>query len=201
MKHVQVHISTRLDESEWNVLRMFCEKVRRLMGTRIGSGQCDIKGNINYERDKGLTFKAQLPPEEQIAEFLMAFRFFYLEKEPTHFPKVLGVIGRHTDDQEARTALKLFGQQWRDCLFGKAMGIEYNDKPITSALLLDLWFNAHYFHQDEDKERELRKLIEGFSEPFAKYMLLDSAMEATKVVYKVYDGLKEIVESHFGKGP
>ena len=62
---------------------------------------------------------------------------------------------------------------------------------------MDLWFNAHYFHSDEVKEKELEKLKECFSGEFAKYMLLDAVFEATKVVFKVFNGLQAVVYEHF----
>ena len=197
-KHVEVHISSSLSEDEWNVLRRFCEKAKRLAATKLATEEgTGIRGKIRYEQDKGLWFESELPPEEQIAEFLMAFRFFYLQKEDTHFPKVISVIGKHTDNPDARKALKMFGRQWQDSLFRKALNIQLNETPITSSLLLDLWFNAHYFHSDEEKEKELKKMKENFSEEFAKYMLLDAVFEATKVVFKVFHGMRAIVDEHF----
>lgn len=197
-KHIEVHISSLLSENDWEILRMFCDKARRLAATKLASeGGTGIRGKIRYERDKGLWFESELPPEEQVAEFLMAFRFFYLQKEPTHFLKVISLIGRHTNNQDVRRALKVFGKQWNDFLFGKAFNIQFNDTPITSSLLLDLWFNAHYFHSNKDKEGELNKLKEGFSENFAKYMLLDAAFEATKIIFKIFNGLQGIVDEHF----
>ena len=197
-KHVEVHISSLLTDEEWNILRLFCDKARRLGHTKLGSGQFGgIKGKIRYERDKGLWFESELPSEELIAEFLMGFRFFYLQKEPTHFPKVIGLIRKHANNEDARKALKVFSKQWNDCLFGKALNISYNDKQMTSSLLLDLWFNAHYFHQDAEKGTELNQLILGFSENFAKFMLMDATFEATKVVYRVFNGLRGVVDEHF----
>lgn len=198
VKHVQVHISKSLSEQEWKVLRLFCDKGKRLATTKLFSEDgAEIKAEIRYEQDKGVWFESELPPEEEIAEFLMAFRFFYLQKERIHFPKILGLIGKHTDNQEVRKALKQFGRQWNDSLFGKVMNIKLNGRPITSSLLLDLWFNAHYFHTDEEKESKLNKLKNVFSEEFAKYMLLDAAIEASRVVFKVYNGFREIVNEHF----
>jgi hypothetical protein len=115
---------------------------KRLKATRLAS-EGSISGKIQYERGKGLSFEAKLPPEEQIAEFLMALRFFYLQDEPTHFPKVLRLIGRQTkNSSDLKEALKSFRRQWEDSLFGKAFEIKLNDKRITTSLLLDLWFNA-----------------------------------------------------------
>jgi len=200
IKHVEVHISSSLTEKDWKFLRGFCEKARRLAATKLVSGkESAIRGKIRYEQEQGLCFESKLPQEEQISEFLMAFRFFFLQKEPTHFPKVLNLIGKHTNNPDARKAFKMFRTQWDNYLFGKALEIKFNDKPVTSSLLIDLWFNAHYFHSDEKKEQELNSLKEMFSEGFAKYMLLDAAYQATKVVFKLHDGLKGIVDEHYKK--
>jgi hypothetical protein len=196
-KHIEVHITNKLTNEEWDILRRFCEKSNRLASTKLGSKEgAGIREKIRYEKDKGLWFESELPPEEQISEFLMAFRFFYLQKEVTHFPKVIGIIGKHTVNQDARKALKVFGKQWQDSLFGKAINIQLNDSPITTSLLLDLWFNAHYFHADEVKEKELEKLTECFSNEFAKFMLLEAVFEATKAVFKLFNGLQGIVYKH-----
>lgn len=198
VKHVEIRISHSLSEEDWKVLRVFCDKARRMIATKmVSGGEGSIHGEVRYEQEKGLWFEATLPPEEQIAEFLMAFRFFYLQKEPTHFPAVLGIIGKHTSEPDAREALKVFRRQWENCLFGSAMYISLNGKPITSSLLLDLWFNSHYFHSDTEKEMELVELKKAFSENYAKYMLLDSAFEASKVVLKIFSGVRGMVDEHF----
>jgi hypothetical protein len=196
--NVEVHISSLLAEDEWKILRLFCEKVKRLAGTKLVQTQINsIRCRISFTQENGLSFSAEVPSEELIAEFLLAFRFFYLKNEPTHFPKILGIIGKHTTNEEVRQALRLFGKKWNDSLFQRALNITYNDMPVTSSLLLDLWFNAHYFHQDEEKRRELDKLIEGFSENFAKYMLLDSSITATNEVFKFSEIVHAMVDKHF----
>lgn len=153
--------------------------------------------NILYTGKWVVFFSAEIPSEELIAEILLAFRFFYHKKEPTHFPKILNIIGKHTTNEDVRQALKLFGKKWNDSLFQNALNITYNDRAVTSSLLLDLWFNGYYFHQDEEKKRDLDKLIEGFSENFAKYMLLDSVIAATNEVLRVFESLQGIVDKHF----
>lgn len=194
VQHVEVKISDTLTTVEWKTLESFCEKANRLATTKLGSGsEPRIQGKMRYEQDRGMWFEATLPPEEQIAEFLLSFRFFYLEKESTHFPKVLNIIGKHSDNGDARKALKIFGKQWRDCLFGNALNITFNETPMTSSLLIDLWFNAHYFHSDELKQDKLEKIKEGFTEDFAKYMLLDAVFECSKIVFKVYYGMKDLI--------
>lgn len=200
VKHIEIHISDSLSHGEWDVLRAFCDKAHRLISTKLVSdGDASIKGNVRYEKDKGMWFQASLPPEEQVAEFLMAFRFFYLQKEDTCFPKILSIVGRHTEQEEAREALKFFRKRWENSLFGNAMQLKLNGKQITTSSLLDIWFNAHYFHSDKDKVKELQVMKSLFSEDFAKYMLLDASYEASKIVLKFYQGLKDIVDDYFEK--
>ncbi len=198
-KNVRVHISNLLSDKEWGNLRLFCDKARRLAATKFVSGQTKgiIKGKFRYGNDTGWQMESEIPSEEIIAEFLMAFRFFYLKKEPTQFPKILGIIGKYTNNEDFRKSAKLLGNKWKDCLFGKTFTISLNDKEVTSSILLDLWFNAHYFHQDQGKKKELDKLIDGFSENFAKYMLLDAAFEGAKLVSKLFEGIHIMVDKHF----
>jgi hypothetical protein len=146
-------------------------------------------------------FEASVPPEEQIAEFLMAFRFFYLEKESTNFHKILGLLGKHAQEPEAREALKILKAQWANALFQTTLYLSLNDQPVTASLLLDLWFNAYYFHSDKEKGEKLSSLNEAFTESFSKYMLLDSTYNATKTIFIVYNGLEELVRTRRNGAP
>jgi hypothetical protein len=196
-KDIEVHISSSVPEADEKIFRSFCEKARRLADTELVSGGgARISAKIRYRRGKGLTFESELPPEPEVAELLMAFRFFHLQKEPTNFYTVIGLIGKHAQDPDSRKVLRVFKKQWRDSLFAECLGVRFNGVPITFSLLLDLWFNAHYFHSDEDKGRELSKLKAGFSGGFAKYMLLDAVFEAVKVVMRVSNVLWGIVDEH-----
>jgi len=67
---------------------------------------------------------------------------------------------------------------------------------MNSGLLLDLWFNAHYFHSEEEKVSALAQLNAAFSESFSKYMLLDGTYEAAKVVLTVYGAMRDMVQEH-----
>ena len=199
MRYVQIDISKTLAEEEWKTLQAFCEKARRLGHTKlVSSGESYIHGRFHYDVDKGTEFSATLPPEEQVAEFLMAFRFFYLQNEPTHFLKVLALLGRHAkDNEEAKIGLKSYRQQWEGALFQESVQITCDHKKITAMRVIDLWFNAHYFHTDSMKSAELEELKKFVSEPFAKFMLLDATYTATKLVFKLHHGLRKMVEQKF----
>lgn len=198
-KHIEVEISPKLSNDDWAVLVAFCEKAERLIATKlVSSGRSDINGKVRYEQEKGLWFEATLPAEEQVAEFLMAFRFFYLKKEKTFFLRTLNLLRRHVDNSDAGQHFERLKQRWENGLFSSAMSIQLNGETMTASLLLDVWLNAHYFHSDEDKGEKLRELNEAFSNDFSKYMMLDGAFEAAKAVFSVYDSVKDMVKGRAG---
>lgn len=76
VRHVEIQISQALTGKDWKQLNAFRDKVERLKSTKLASSKGDtIHGRIRYEQDKGMWFEGTLPPEEQITELLMAFRF------------------------------------------------------------------------------------------------------------------------------
>jgi hypothetical protein len=193
---VEFRISQSLTEPEWEILAEFCAKVRRLIGTKVvSSDESAINGKLRYTQDHGMQFEATVPPEEQISEFLMAFRFFYLEKEPTNFHMILSLLGKHAQDPDAREALKILKAQWANSLFQTTMYLSLNDHPVTASLLLDLWFNAHYFHSDKEKGEKLAQLNDVFTESFSKYMLLESTYNATKTIFTIYNALESLINT------
>lgn len=196
-KYVTVTISDKLNANEWKALKAFCKRAEQLANTKLVSGGASsIKGRMRYNKDKGFWFEASsLPPEEQIAEFLMVFRFFYLKKEQTQFLKILAILGKHAAHDEVRQALKMMKAKWNQALFGNSLQIKLNDKQITASILMDLWFNAHYFHSDESKEIELEKLKDFFTTDFAKFMLMDSAYESAKLIFRIHEGLHGLCET------
>lgn len=146
---------------------------------------------MHYEAEK-VWFEASLPPEEQIAEFLMAFRFFYLQDEQTHFLKILSILGKHAAQAEGRKFLKMMKVKWHQALFGNALQMKIGSKRMTASLVIDLWFNAHYFHSDEPKEAELEKLKKILTPDFAKFMLLNALYESAKLIAIIYKGLYDV---------
>ncbi len=195
MKHAEIHISALLSDDEWKILRLFCQRASEMAECKVlENGGASVTGKIQYHKGTGLSFSQNLPPKEQISEFLMAFRFFYLQKEPTHFLSVLSLLSRHAEKEEAREVMKIVKRQWSDSLFSRSLHVKVNDTPLTSALLLDLWFNSHYFHSDAEKASQLEVLKETISEDFLRFMLLNSVLNACLPLFKVYDALRDLID-------
>lgn len=198
-RNVYEAISASLSEDDWKILLEFYIKVQRLISTKIVSdNQAEIKLELNYNHITGLSSETKLPPEEQIAEFIMAFRFFYLQKEKSFLPRVLNILGKHSTNPETRNCLKVYRKRWQDPLEKDVFKFRKNNgKDVTPSLLLDWWLNAYYFHTDKDKRKELKKLADDISENAAKCLLLDVIYEETKIILDIFKSIKQMVEDHF----
>jgi hypothetical protein len=190
-KEVVVHISNQLSAGEWECIDRFKARVRDLIATEIVSAEGHgISANINYKQNRGLSSTVVLPKEDLLRSLFLAFRFFYLNDEPSNFFRVANIVKQHAADPDINRFVDAQKQRWKDAVFGGAMCISVNDQKITVNLLLDLWFNAHYFHSNRTKEQKLKDLTDSLGADFCRYMLVDAVLEASKAVFRLYDALK-----------
>lgn len=185
-RHVQLAVSSKLSEDDWKLVDAFKARADRLAGTRLASDASisAISGTIKISH-KGLTFQGNLPPESELVEHLAALRLFVLKREPSNFERMLSTLGRYADTDDARAALRQIRGRWNDALFNGAVSLAWNGKKLTTALVLDLWFNGFYFHGDEKKAEELASLAAVVTEVLAKFALVDAAYNATKIILKL----------------
>jgi hypothetical protein len=174
---------------DFETLSLFHQRVINLASTKLVKGtESNIRASIKIQADSGLQFTTKLPPEEQLAQFLMAFRFFYLKKEKTHFPKILAIVAKYSGP-EFRQVSNIIRSQWdQSC----SVHVLLNSETITSSKLIDLWFNAHYFHGEVRKQRELDRLNDFLTNDFCKFMFLDSLYNASDAVRRFHAGIGEL---------
>ena len=194
MQHIILKIKAEITAADRKLLRQFCDKCERLFATKIVSEGIGISGSTNWAIDSGLAFQAVLPDESLIVELLAAYRFFHLQKEPTHFSKMLDLMRRYAQNHEARHGINLLSNSWHDGLLKRALDFSLNGERVTSARLLDLWLNAYYFHTDKRKEPHLVQLNQSFTSDFSKYLLLHSVYERTKLLQVLYEPIKSGID-------
>ena len=192
-KHHDIPIKNSLTEQELASIRLFLKKAKELHSTHIVSGaESGISLNVASKLGKPPQFRVVLPSEDYLRSFYMAFRFFYLEKERSNFLKIANVIKQRTDDQFARQYVDRLKDMWSGALAAKTMRIHLNGKQITPSFLMDLWFNAHYFHSDGEKEQALSSLIGMLTTDVCRFMLADAVYEASKAVFLLAKALARL---------
>jgi len=122
----------------------------------------------------------------------MAFRFFYLQKEPSNFLRVANIIDHRVSLDVVSRHLRGLKEQWHGAMARRGLNVKVNDEELTAGLLIDLWFNAHYFHSDAGKEERIRQINAILSTDLHRVFLADAVFEATKAVLSLYNSVKEM---------
>ncbi len=163
----------------------------------IKEGRAQISAKIRGEEGKGVNIAVTLPPETDLRALYMAFRFFYLQREPAYFLRIVKILRQHTNDHNTIAYLDYLKKQWIGSL-RKQIEIVAGGRSLTPSLLIDLWFNAYFFHSDEKKESELNKMLEITGRDFGLFLLTDAVYEAARAVISLNSKL-DIIDLNSNK--
>ncbi len=172
---------------ELKKIRMFKIRAEKLLSnTLVRDG---FKSSADFRiNDEGPSFSSfQLPSDEAFESLLMRFRHFWHKREPCNIFNILNIVNRYVPD--ARSSTQSLKKSWEKGLF-YSTSIIIEDVPITSEKLIDLWLNAEFFHNDQDKQTELDNLIDKINSispdpDFAKFLLIGSICECCNVIFEL----------------
>lgn len=98
--------------------------------------------------------------EERFMAFLMSFRHFFMEGEPTHMGRIANIVKKHAYDRGDADLMKTAKEADQTFRESKpeleALG-EQNQVVgrVTEDEVIDLWLNGRYFHNDFEGLRML----------------------------------------------
>lgn len=178
---------------DWRCIREFKRRAAELAeNSLIRSGQ-RIAATLTWRAGEGLVARADsLPPEEPFRALLLTFRLFWAKDESSNFLRVLNIMGRHTDHPLVCQFVDSLRSRWKQALFGGAMLMSTDGRPITADLIFDLWLNSHYFHTDATKQKDLESLAGMLSDDFLKFMLADAVTRCCEAVLALYNAIREL---------
>lgn len=174
-----------MDGPDREILRLYVEQMERLTGTKVGSAGNTYDLTIGWKEGEPLTIDTRLPDDEELAAFLLAFRPMYLEGEATNFYRVASIVYRVLESKDPQHPLKEEMAKARHH-FGTVLDkpsarIVYNDEVITPRKMIDLWFNAFYFHKDLSKREDFERLRKGLGNLF-QFFFMDAIFDLAKCV-------------------
>jgi hypothetical protein len=186
----KVNISKSLTKSELKCIKLFLKKAKELSQTHIMSANdSKISSIMKAEKGKPVQSSVSLPNEEYLRSFYTAFRFFYLKEEKSNFLRIANIVKRRTDNELSEKYIECLKDMWNGALARQQMQTYIDGKEITPTMLIDLWFNAHYFHSDECKDQNLVNLKEALSVNQCRFMLADAVIEASMAVLHLANAL------------
>ncbi len=149
-----MNLKAQFSEKDLKTIRLFQSRVKELQNTRIIRGGVNL--NFNFWDDLSFSQKEQhLEKEETIKAFTVAFRHFYLQKEPINFFKFHNTILPRISDPQAVAVLASLRDRYARVLNSSgSLTYYYKGEKVTPATIIDLWLNAHYFHSHNDALRK-----------------------------------------------
>ena len=184
----------QLSENEWDKLDLFLRRFEQLERTRFYSNPKlkNIQYKIKGEKvDKGFQtrFEIKVPDEETIKSFLLSFRVFYMEGEHTNFYSICNLLYKKILDKKVRNDLVTIRSNYTKALNTSFIDINFLGKSYSPKDIVDLWFNAEYFHTDIEKVKELDKIVISPGKSLFFYLLIDAVITLTNQI----SILKEII--------
>lgn len=96
---------------------------------------------------------------EAFNSLLLALRPFIAQKEPIFLSDVFKICGRYLTDNAPREGFDKAWRQWKSYLRGNTDIIQIfdGDELLTPLVILDIWINGHYFHNDLEHIERLER--------------------------------------------
>lgn len=151
-------VSGTFEDQEWKALLDFVKYTNDLLSIEIVSQGGPGKLNINYTQESGLSYSVDLPKEDQILALLHRLRPFVLQNEVTNFNRVCNHLSRRFDDVPFKGFIKSIGDFYSGKKIQAIILLKSNDVLINSEEILLKWLNAHEYHRDNEKQKELETL-------------------------------------------
>ncbi len=176
--------------AEWRrikVFRMRNPELRRATGiqaeqsygiTMSGDAMANVSG-VAYGLLKG----------DSLVALATAFRHFWGNREPAHFPTVTNIANKHCRGDDENRHFDALRIRWKKALFGGAIEMAVGNMPLSADRVLDLWLNGEVLHTEADQRRDLAKLSELFSTGFTEYAFVDSIMNCSRAIFALDDTL------------
>lgn len=154
----------------------------------ILKGLYEFQFHVSFDDESGqLTCEIQEAEQEHFRSFLLTFRKFILNDEPSNVDWVLNTCRRFVkyEEEELKEVLDELKAIWRFRYRKGVVQMHTSGLNLTPEYVLDLWINGQYFHGDNpDKRRQLNELL-AQELPSVKIQLLWSLPLLTDIILRL----------------
>jgi hypothetical protein len=190
-----------MEVDDFSDVALFRERVEKLaMSQRKYQGIPISKTTRNDESGEA-TFEANTPDMDEVENLALKFRFFYADKEPTQFQKILTKVRRRVQDEWACGYMDWLAEQYKETMrttqISAALGLAVSNRTI-----IDLWFNSQFFHSEISKREQLADIhatIGKVPSLFQLYVAIARCASHIRMLYSVVHALD--VEHQFIYSP
>ncbi|MHB1004253.1 MAG: hypothetical protein ACYC3S_01265 [Chloroflexota bacterium] len=139
-------------------LRLFLVRANALLDTRLVRQYLPHSMSIKFHYRVGLWIEESYPDEDDLRALLTHIRPFMMERESIYLNRIYNLCHLRLTSDELKGYLIESRKRWLAAFKRGGFGLQVDDKEYTPELVMDLWINGHFFHNDEEKLRALQKL-------------------------------------------
>ncbi|MDO8769015.1 MAG: hypothetical protein Q7K57_09980 [Burkholderiaceae bacterium] len=181
---------------ELNTIKLFQEKALNVANAKRLQNSNPFCSFLINRADKSVeSFESNTPEIEKIEVLALRFRFFFAEKEPTHVFKILNLLTRKAKDDWAKNYIAYL-RSWHKDFLSRTNTSQAFGQPTKNEEIINLWFNAEFFHQDPDKKRQLDELNSSISKEASLFQLNTGLRLCISNIENIYTVIHKITETH-----
>lgn len=164
---------------------LFRERVEKLATAQKKYQGIPISKTTRGDDPDQIEFEANTPDVEEVASLARNFRFFFADKEPTLFLKILTKVRRRTQDEWACGYLDWLAEQYKEAMKATQVSADFGH-PIPNRTIIDLWFNSEFFHSEQSKREELVDIHAAIGEVPSLFQLYVAIARCSSWVHMLY---------------
>lgn len=174
-----------LSSEEIQQLALFKERAEDLAAAQRKYQNIPVSSYSTEPAGRVSTFRANTPDIDNIANMAMKFRFFYSEKEPTHFERVAGLLRRKAKDEWAINYIDRTMLWYKHSMKSTDTTGDLGN-PITNKEILNLWFNSKFFHSDAKKREKLEGIHQVVGKEASLFQLYLAIVKCSTQIRSLY---------------
>lgn len=181
MADTLISLTTEMPDDALEQIELFRLKFRELWsnwGSLKGQGLA-LGGSFSNHGDGKVSGPGCGVEVHRLKGFYLDFRFFWAQKEPTHFFKISSLLGNYCSDTRLHECLSSNKEQWKEA------GFLHEWHGIKPDEMIDVLFNGELFHTDPAKRERMRQVQKLMSDDLAHHCLVYSAYTRMLVIRNI----------------
>ena len=184
-----------MEADEFSDVVLFRERAEKLASAQRKYQGIPISRTTRTESADEIAFEANTPDIEEVGSLARNFRFFYADKEPTQFQKILTKVRRRTEDEWACGYLDWLAEKYKEVMKAPQVSADLGH-PVSNKRIIDLWLNSEFFHSEKLKREELLSIHAAIGEGASLFQLYIAIAHCSSYIHMLYSVVHVLDAEH-----
>ncbi len=172
-------------EAEWRQINQYLESVDEIAKTPIMKAGFGVHMEVSLGSGTGHGITTRLPAMDDVRLLLHKLRPLILQQEPASFLRTRKLLKERLANESVRAILDASLKLYDGRVSRSVVKIELNRKLLNSEEFLDSWLNAHEYHRDADKQKEIAELDAAYPAEGSRAIWISMLVDKCKAILNV----------------